>query len=141
MKDAMATCHQSRTWISTNAQGEIMVLKGVWTRTTKEVAYEHLDLTHVNFMAHTLKQWEAIHADLAKVFYYDPPLKDRTMENYVKEHLSFARNAWKRAWLAKGNVGCLNKCPVHVWESLVRFWKTPNAQRELEQMWGICGHE
>lgn len=95
MKDAMATCQQSLTWISTNAQGEIMGLEGVWTRTTKEVAYEHLDLTHVNFKAHTLKQWEAIHANLAKVFYYDPPLKDRTMENYVKEHISSARNAWK----------------------------------------------
>jgi len=119
MKDAMATCHQSFTRIPTNAQGEIIGLKGVCTRIAKEVAYEHFDLTHVNFKAHTLKQWEAIHADLAKVFYYDPPLKDRILENYVKEHVSSIRNAWKKVWLAKGNVGCPNKFPIHVWESLV----------------------
>ncbi len=140
MKDAMATCHQSLIWIPTNAQGEIIGLKGVQTRTTKEATYEHLDLTHVNFKAHTLKQWEAIHANLAKVFYYDPPLKDRTLENYVKEHVSFIRNAWKKVWLAKGNVGCPNKFLIHVWEALVQYWKTPNVQRESERMWGIRGH-
>ncbi len=87
-----------------------------------------------------MKQWEAIHANLAKVFYYDPPLKDRTMENYVKEHLPSTRIAWKKVWLAKGNVGRPNKCPIHVWESLVQYWKTPNAQQESKQMQGICGH-
>jgi hypothetical protein len=126
--------------ILTSAQGEIIRLKGVWKRIVKEAAYEHLDLTQFNFKAHALKQWEAIHVDLAKVFYYDPPLKDKIMENYVKEHLSFARNAWKRVWLAKGNVGHLDKCPVHVWESLVQYWKTLNVQRKLEQMRGIRGH-
>jgi hypothetical protein len=79
----------------TNAQGEITWLKGVWTRTINEVAYEHLDLTHVNFKAHTLKQWEAIHVDLAKVFYYDPldPLPSFTIIGNLLEHrcLKWAR--------------------------------------------------
>jgi hypothetical protein len=97
MKDALATCHQSLIQILTNAQGEIIGLKGVWTRIVKEVAYGHLDLTHV---------------DLAKVFYYDPPLKERTVEYYVKEHISSTMNAWKRVCLVKGNVGHMDKCPA-----------------------------
>jgi hypothetical protein len=38
----------------------------------------------VNFKAHTLEQWETIHVDLVKVFYYDPIVKVNMVENYVK---------------------------------------------------------
>ncbi len=68
----------------TNAQDEVTKLKGVWTRTMKEDTYKHLDFIVVNFEAHTLKQWETIHANLAKVFYYDPTVKVKMVENYVK---------------------------------------------------------
>jgi hypothetical protein len=78
------------------------------------VAYNHLDLTSVNFRSHTKKQWEAIHAKLIGLSYYDPPLKERTMENYMKEHLSSTRNAWKRIWVANGETRHPNKCQEHV---------------------------
>jgi hypothetical protein len=38
----------------------------------------------VNFKAHILKQWETIHVDLVKVFNYDPIVKVKMVENYVK---------------------------------------------------------
>ncbi len=44
-------------------------------RTMKEDTYKHLDFIVVNFKVHTLKQWETIQTDLAKVFYYDPTVK------------------------------------------------------------------
>ncbi len=63
----------------------------------KEVAYNHLDLTLVNFRSHITKQWEAIHAKFDGLYYYDTPLQEKIMENYMKEHLSLVKNAWKRA--------------------------------------------
>jgi hypothetical protein len=38
MKDAITTGCSKITWIPTNAQGEIIGLKGLWTRILKEVA-------------------------------------------------------------------------------------------------------
>jgi hypothetical protein len=46
--------------------------------------YKHLDFIVVNFKAHTLNQWETIHVDLAKVFYYDPTVKVKMVGAYVK---------------------------------------------------------
>lgn len=97
LKDDIVIGHLQITWIPTNAQGEITSLKGHWIRTIKEVAYNHLDLKLVNFRSHTTKQWEVIHAKLDGLFYYDPHLKDRMVENYMKEHLSLARNVWKKS--------------------------------------------
>jgi hypothetical protein len=50
----------------------------------KEDKYKHLDFIMVKFKAHTLKQWETIHANLDKVFYYDPTIEVKMVENYVK---------------------------------------------------------
>jgi hypothetical protein len=36
-----------------------------------------------NFRHHTPKQWEAIHADLAKKNFIDPPLKPGIVEKYM----------------------------------------------------------
>jgi hypothetical protein len=55
MKDVVTIGHSQITQIPTNAQGEIINLKGLWTCTIKEVAYNHLDLTLVNFRSHTTK--------------------------------------------------------------------------------------
>jgi hypothetical protein len=110
MKNVVTIGWSQITWIATNAQGAIIGLKGLWTRIVKEVAYNYLDLRSMNFRSHTMKQWEVIHVELDGLFYYDPPLKERTVENYMKEHLSLAKNAWKKAWVANGEVGCPNKC-------------------------------
>jgi len=134
MEDVVTTSRSQIIQIPINAQGEIIGLKGLWTCTMKEVACNHLDLTSVNFRSHIIKQCEAIHVELDMIFYYDPPLKERTVENYMKEHLSVVRNAWKRAWVANGEARRLDKCPKHVWKSLVWYKNIPNAQKELDQM-------
>ncbi len=143
MKNVVTIGWSQITWIPTNAQGAIIGLKGLWTHIVKEVAYNYLDLRSVNFRSHTMKQWEVIHVELDGLFYYDPPLKERTVENYMKEHLSLARNAWKKAWVANGEVGCPNKCSERVQKSLVWYWNIPNAHKrnhiESGGFMAMCG--
>jgi len=61
----------------------------MWMQAIKDVSYAHLDLTIRQFRLHTQKQWDAMHNDLAKQFWYNPPLKPKALEMYMKEHLSY----------------------------------------------------
>ncbi len=87
----------------------------------REVACHHLHVSICNFRLHTPKQWEAIHANLTKFFTIDPPLKPLIVEKYLQEHLSFARQKWRKIWSIGGDITRPNSCPMHAWGSLVKY--------------------
>jgi len=70
--------------IPTNEIGEIVNGKTYWQQKVQEVTYSHLNVTIHNFKHHTMKQWEVIHANLAKLFIIDPPLKPSIVEKYLQ---------------------------------------------------------
>jgi hypothetical protein len=51
---------------------------------------------------HARKQWEAIYEELEQQFYYDPPLRPKTMEKYLTKHFKPMRATWKSQWVVKG---------------------------------------
>lgn len=120
--------------IPTNASGEVIGLKGVWQQTVKDVSYWYLDLTIQQFQLHTQKQWDAIYAKLAKQFWYDPPLEPKVLETYMREHFSSYWRTLRRLWEAQGDDARPENCPTKMWNANVHYWRSPNANRESEQM-------
>jgi hypothetical protein len=107
------------------------------------VAYNHLDLRLVNFRSHTTKQWEVIHAKLDGLFYSDPHLKDRMVENYMKERLSLARNVWKRSWMANdeglnAQTNAHNMFGNHLF-GIITFQMHQKNQTECKGFMAMCG--
>ncbi len=52
----------------TDEIGEIVSGRTCWPQKVQKVVYSHLNVSVRNFKHHTLKQWEAIHADFVKLF-------------------------------------------------------------------------
>jgi UDP-galactopyranose mutase len=82
----------SRVHIPTNDIGEITQLKRVWQQAVQDFVYQHLDLTIQHMKYHTRKQWEAIYSELDCKFYYDWPLKPKSMERYLTEQFKSMRS-------------------------------------------------
>jgi hypothetical protein len=68
----------------------------------------------------------------------DPPLKLSIVEKYMQEHLSSTRQKWKQLWKVGGNVARLEGCPIHAWNSLVKYWKSPIVEHESKWMQKVC---
>ncbi len=105
--------------VPTDETGEIVSGRTYWQQKVKEVAYAHLKISVRKFQLHTPKQWELIHAELAQLFYIDPPLKTNTVEKYIQEHLSQARQNWRRMWKVGGETTRADDCPADAWLKLI----------------------
>jgi hypothetical protein len=44
---------------------------------------------------HTRKQLDIIYEELEQQFYYDPPLRPKTMEKYLTKHFKLMKATWK----------------------------------------------
>ncbi len=98
------------------------------------MAYCYLDVSIHNFRTHLPMQWDAIHAKLGQLFIIDPSLKPDKVEKYIQEHLSSARQKWRKLWKVGGDVARLDDYPMDAWPKLVYYWKTPHAKHESEWM-------
>lgn len=83
---------------------------------------------------HTRRQWEVIYEKLEQQFYYDPPLRPKTMEIYLIEHFKFMRATWKSQRVAKGESAQLDNCPKECWKASMTYWKTPTTIMESSHM-------
>ncbi len=55
-------------------------------------------------------------------------------QQYLQEHLSFTRHKWKQLWKVGGDATRPKGCPIHAWNSLVKYQKCPIAKHESKQM-------
>jgi hypothetical protein len=60
------------------------------------------------------------------------------MEKYLQKHLNSTRQKWKRLWKVQGDVARLEGCPIHVWNSLVKYWKISIVEHVNERMQEVC---
>jgi hypothetical protein len=51
---------------------------------------------------------------------------------YMREHLSSFQRTLKRIWEEGRDGACPNNYHVDMWESNVKYWRTPHANRESE---------
>ncbi len=130
----MASRQPALVKIPIDETGEIVNGRTYWQQKVQDVAYSHLDVFVCNFKHHTPKQQEAIHADLVKLFFIDPPLKLGNVEKYLQKHLSFTMQIWKQLWKVQGDVARLEGCPVHVWNSLMKYSKFLTVKHVSERM-------
>jgi len=90
-----------------------------------------------NFRTHLLAQWDAIHAEFGHLFRIDPPLKPNIVKKYMQEHLSSARQKWRKLWNVGRDATRQDDCPMDAWHKLVCYWKTPHAEHKNEHMQNI----
>ncbi len=68
----------------------------------------------------------------------DLALKLGIMEKYMQEHLSSTKQKCKYLWKVGGNAARLEGCPIHTWNSLVKYWKSPIVEHESKWMQKVC---
>jgi hypothetical protein len=66
------------------------------------------------------------------LFNIDPPQKNGTIKKYVQEHLSQARQQWRKMWKIGGEMARPEDCLMDAWAKLIKYWKTLLVKRESE---------
>ncbi len=114
--------------------GRLLVAWHINNKRCDKWQYSHLNVFVRNFKHHTPKQWEVIHVKLTKLFIIDPPLKPSIVEKYLQKHLNFTRHKWRWLWKVGRDAIWPKGCPIHAWNSLVKYWKIPFIEHENKQI-------
>lgn len=109
-------------------------LKTRWQAAAKEVAYKFLDLRKQSWKSYSHFEKAKVHKELDAVYKFDPPLDPIEVEKYLASHLRSARAVWKAHWLRYGPDNKHFNCPEEAWQSLTKWWSTPECEEEATEM-------
>lgn len=121
-----------RHTIRTDKNGEPLVLKQVLNNAIRDIAGRVLDVSIIHFSEHPLFCFELIQHDLDRQFFFEPPLRENYVKDFLQSALGTARCQWRKHWK---KTGLRHKnCPERRFPALVSYWCTPAAELESLRM-------
>jgi hypothetical protein len=112
---------RKKTHISMDDSGEITALKSVFHKAIRDIAGQVLDLSLVNFNENPMICLNYINHDLAKQFFFSPPLWQNYVVEYLKESMSNSKYRWH--CYSKKYEKRHPQCPVKRYPKLLQYWK------------------
>ena len=89
-----------------------------------------LNLAVLKFRDHPDTYIKVFKDDLDQRFTFDPPVRPDYILFYIEATLQPAQYVWWRHWIATGRGDKHRRCPMRLFQLLVAYWRTKEADEE-----------
>ena len=136
---AHAEGRQIRYPILTNPDGDIIGNRGKWQAAVRSIVEVTVDRTIREYRKNP-QEWKwllkTIQRELDLRFSFVYPVKSETLSQYLSMILSNDRYKWHKHYVATSG-GQHEDCPDDAFETLSKFWESPEGKAKTETMKGI----
>ena len=102
-------------------------------RIIRATASRYLKLTVIKFRDHSDDDLRNVKEDLNKRFVFDANLKPNYVLSFLESSMKNIRYVFHKHWIETGQGEKHEDCPDKYFPSLVKYWKSKEAEQELRQ--------